>query len=76
MYAWVTEKEIGEDRYAIIFAEDKDPMLDAFALRKADLEKSKGYACRCYVVASIEKLGEIGPKRIARKWTTMNARRN
>ena len=40
-YAWVTQEEIKEDKYAIITAKAKDSMLEAFALRQADLEQSK-----------------------------------
>ncbi len=35
-YAWVTGKEIRDGNYAIMTAEQKDLMLEAFTLRKAD----------------------------------------
>ena len=38
-YAWATEKEIREDKYAIVTAEQQSLMLEAFALRKADEDK-------------------------------------
>lgn len=34
-YAWVTEKEIKEGKYAMVTAEQNDLMLEAFRLRKA-----------------------------------------
>ena len=40
-YAWVTEKEIREDKYALIDKEQKELMLEAFTLRKADGQVSK-----------------------------------
>ncbi|CAF9936715.1 hypothetical protein IMSHALPRED_010872 [Imshaugia aleurites] len=39
-YAWVTEEEINEGKYAIVTAEQKDLMLEAFTLRKADEAKA------------------------------------
>lgn len=35
-YTWVTERELREGDYAFIAVEQKDLMLEAFALRKAD----------------------------------------
>ena len=35
-YAWATEKEIKEGKYAIVTVEQQALMLEAFALRKAD----------------------------------------
>lgn len=35
-YAWVTEKEIEEGKYAIVTAEQKGLMLEAFRSRKTD----------------------------------------
>ena len=40
-YAWVTEKEIRDDKYTIMNAEQKGLMLEALALRKADVGRSK-----------------------------------
>ena len=40
-YAWVSEEEIREDKYAIITAKAKDLMLEAFALKKADAANTK-----------------------------------
>ena len=40
-YAWVSEEEIKEDKYAITTAKAKNLMLEAFALRQADVENSK-----------------------------------
>ena len=40
-YAWVSEEEIKADKYAITTAKTKDLMLEAFALKKADVEASK-----------------------------------
>lgn len=38
-YAWATEEEIKEGKYAIVTAEQQALMLEAFALRKADEDK-------------------------------------
>ena len=38
-YAWATEKEIKEGKYAVVTAEQQSLMLEAFALRKADEDK-------------------------------------
>lgn len=40
-YAWVTESEIREDKYAIVSSEQKHLMREALTLRQADVEKSK-----------------------------------
>ncbi|CAD6567318.1 MAG: hypothetical protein ASARMPREDX12_000209 [Alectoria sarmentosa] len=40
-YAWVTEKEIREDKYAIISSEQKHLVREALTLRQVDVEKSK-----------------------------------
>ena len=40
-YAWVTEKEIREDKYQITTTSTKDLMLEAFALKEMDAETSK-----------------------------------
>ena len=40
-YAWVMEEEIKEDKYAIITAKAKELMLEAFATRKIDAERSE-----------------------------------
>lgn len=46
-YAWVTEKEIGEVKFAIISVE-KVIMLEVLALRKADMGEVEGHDCGCY----------------------------
>lgn len=38
-YAWVTEQDIEEGKYAIVTGEQKSLMLEAFTLRKADEDK-------------------------------------
>lgn len=38
-YAWATEKEVKEGKYAIVTAEQQSLMLEAFALRKADEDR-------------------------------------
>ena len=40
-YKWVTEQELREGNYVFIAAEQKDLMLEAFALRKADKDHVK-----------------------------------
>lgn len=40
-YAWVTEEEIKEGKYAIMTAKAKNLILEAFEQKKADGEKSK-----------------------------------
>ena len=38
-YAWATEKEIKEGKYAVVTAEQQSLMLEAFVLRKVDEDK-------------------------------------
>ena len=40
-YTWVTEKELREGNFVFIAVEQKDLMLEAFALRKADKDNVK-----------------------------------
>ncbi len=42
-YAWVSEKEIRDGNYAIMTAEQKDLMLEAFTLRKADEDSASAH---------------------------------
>ena len=40
-YAWATEEEIKEGKYAITTANGKNLMLEAFALKQADVKNSE-----------------------------------
>lgn len=54
-YKWVTEKEFREGNYAFIAAEQKSLMLEAFALRKADEDKSKDMLAGATSAVSMEQ---------------------
>lgn len=54
-YAWVTEKEIREGKYALIAAEQENLMLEAFALRKADEDNAKAMLAGATGAVSIKE---------------------